>query len=291
MKYLILGAGGQLGSEWIQVMEHREAGDSTVKGLSSAELDITDYDALKATLHSEEPDLIINCAAYTDVDGAEEDREIARRVNSGAVANLANLCSRSGCKLVHFSTDYVFSGSLSDRMKFPRGYPEEHRTAPVNWYGETKWRGEQAIRQSGVEHLIIRVSWLCGQYGRNFVTTMLELARKRDFLDVVNDQWGSPTFTRQVVDQTLTLLRKSLTGTYHLTSKGVITWYDLAKEIFTLKKMDIKVKPVSSERFAGTAARPAFSKLDTRKFEEQTGDKVIDWRLGLENLLTQLDNH
>lgn len=295
MKCIILGSGGQLGREWMHRLKSSKSGIAKTdvedySGYRSRELDITNKQEIIKALEEDTPDVVINCAAYTNVDQAEEDRDEAQKINGMAVKFLAEQCAARNVKLVHYSTDYVFPGNKEDRERFPDGYPEDHPTDPVNWYGATKLIGEQAIRSSGAHHLILRVSWLCGQFGSNFVTTMLRLAGERDELQVVNDQWGSPTFTGHVVENTLTLLRKAETGTFHLTSRGVLTWYVLARKIFEIKQLDVKVNPVSSEEFASKAPRPAFSKLDPLKFEQHTGSEVLDWRIGLKQLLAQLGN-
>ncbi|MDZ7692733.1 MAG: dTDP-4-dehydrorhamnose reductase [Balneolaceae bacterium] len=233
MKCVILGAGGQLGGEWIEQVTKRSDETYfglTIKSFGSAEADITDNTKINHLLDSNAPDVVINCAAYTKVDEAETERELAEQVNSLAVKNLAESCKKRGIKLVHYSTDYVFAGREEDKMKFPEGYPEDHYVDPVNWYGTTKRGGEEAILQSGAEHLIIRTSWLCGQFGSNFITTMLSLAQKHDHLDVVDDQWGSPSFTENLVYNSVKLLQQNEQGIFHLTSKGMITWHDLAKE-------------------------------------------------------------
>lgn len=288
MKILLTGASGQLGREW----QHQAAGrqDLILWPYTSSQLDITDAERLSAVLEGRQPDVVVNCAAYTDVDGAEEQRERAQAINAEAVGRLAKHSAEQGCKLVHYSTDYVFPGREKDREQCPEGYPEEYPADPINWYGRTKWEGEQAIRRAGDAHLILRLSWLCGQFGDNFVKTMLRLGRDRDELQVVSDQWGSPTFTENAVVNTLNLLQAEVAGTYHITSKGMITWYDFAKAIFELESIDVAVQPVDSDAFATKAERPRFSKLSTNKLESVTGSALIDWHDGLALLLQQLQN-
>jgi len=287
MKILLTGATGQLGQEWQQAVKGDE--EINLWPYSSAQLDITDKEKLLTELQSRRPDVVINCAAYTDVDGAEEHRQLAQKVNTEAAEYLAKFSAKLGFKLVHYSTDYVFPGKEKHRDKFPRGYPEDYPADPINWYGKTKWEGEQAIRNNTANHLILRLSWLCGQFRGNFVKTMLRLGRDRDQLQVVADQWGSPTFTSNVVDNTLRLLEAEKNGTYHVTSRGLITWYDFAKAIFEKSGIKVKVEPVSSEAFPTKAERPCFSKMSTKKLESVAGSKIIDWREGLEELLNQLE--
>jgi len=288
MKIILLGASGQLGSEWKSWIEDHHSDDVDLQSYTSAELDITHYKEVSDELRRQKPEVVVNAAAYTKVDEAEEQRKLAHKVNVEAVLYLAELSNELEFKLVHFSTDYVFPGNEEDRKFFPNGYPEDHEADPINWYGKTKWEGEQAIRQTTENHLIIRVSWLCGQYGHNFVKTMLKLGQERDQLQVVNDQWGSPTFAENIVRNCWTLIAEGVVGTFHLTSNGLITWYDLAKEIFSQKGMEVEIEAVDSDAFPTTAKRPHFSKLSTQKISTIEGIQLIDWQEGLRDLLSQI---
>lgn len=287
MKILLLGASGQLGKEWQNVVEGSKP-DIDLVAYNSSQLDITHYKEMSDELRNQQPDAVINCAAYTDVDRAEDEKKAARKVNVEAVLYLAEMSSELGFKLVHYSTDYVFPGTKDGHKSFPDGYSEDHPAKPINWYGKTKWEGEEAIRQTTDDYLIIRISWLCGKYGGNFVKTMLKLGRERDELQVVNDQWGSPTFTENVVQNSFGLMYEEATGTYHITSKGLITWYDFATAIFKMSGIDVSLEPVPSEAFPTRAKRPHFSKLSTGKIESIKSCQVIDWQEGLRDLLNQL---
>lgn len=287
MKILILGAAGQLGQEW-QSFFDKQGQEYNVKTYSSAQLDITHSSKLSEVMFKEQPDVVINCAAYTDVDGAETDRNTARRVNVQAVKHLGKLSTEQGYKLIHYSTDYVFPGKLEDREKFPDGYPEDYPAAPVNYYGKTKWEGEQAIRRMTDHYLILRISWLCGVFGSNFINTMLRLGSSRNELQVVNDQWGSPTFAEDAVKHTWSLIEAGETGTFHSTSGGLITWYELANAIFEKKGIDVRVEAVTSEAFPTVADRPRFSKLDTKKISSIPGCVIEEWDTGLARLLEKL---
>lgn len=285
MKLLITGAGGQLGKEWVDFCnEHGVSYNS----FSSNELDITDEDRVAKVISDSAPDVLINCAAYTKVDEAEDNKQVALKVNAESVKKMAALCKTYHIKLVHFSTDYVFPGNSSDKENFPKGYREEDSTDPVNVYGYSKLKGEDAIKKSDCDYLILRVSWLCGQYGHNFVKTMLKLGVEKDELNVVNDQFGAPTFANQVVEQTFELLHKNKTGTFHLSSEGMTTWYHFSKEIFKQKGIHVKVNPVSSADFPTKAERPNFSKLSTQKISNVDGILIQDWKAGLQRLLKQL---
>ncbi|MDZ7657744.1 dTDP-4-dehydrorhamnose reductase [Fodinibius sp.] len=288
MKAILLGASGQLGREWQRIINRDYSDEIALLSYTSSDLDITHYQEVSDEFRDQKPDVVINCAAFTDVDGAEDHKKLARKVNMEAPLYLAELSQQLEFKLVHYSTDYVFPGTKLNKREFPEGYPEDHPADPVNWYGKTKWEGEQAIRQTAENHLIIRVSWLCGQFGSNFVKTMIRLAQERDELQVVNDQWGSPAFAENVVRNCLTLLENGHRGTYHITSDGLITWYDLAREIFDQASMDVEIEPVDSDAFPTKAERPYFSKLCTHKIDEISGIEIIDWKEGLRKLLNRL---
>ncbi|MBR9916831.1 dTDP-4-dehydrorhamnose reductase [bacterium] len=285
MKLLITGAGGQLGKEWIDFCKDHSV---SYNSFSSNELDITDEDKVAKVIVDLAPDVLINCAAYTKVDEAEDNKQTALKINAESVKKLTNICNRNNVKLVHYSTDYVFAGNKSDKENSPEGYKEEDSTDPVNAYGYSKLKGEEAIKDSGCKFLLLRVSWLCGQYGHNFVKTILRLGAERDELNVVNDQFGSPTFADQVVEQTFELLQQNKIGTYHLSSGGMTTWFDFSKEIFKQKGINVKVNPVSSADFPTKAKRPFFSKLSTQKISNVDGILILDWKAGLQRLLKQL---
>jgi dTDP-4-dehydrorhamnose reductase len=286
MKYLISGAGGQLGREWVRLLDESTGGNEFA-ALKHSDFDITDRESVKKTLKKEKPDVLINCAAYTDVDGAENDREKANLINHIAVKNLAAECANAGIKLVHYSTDYVFPGDQEDEQIYPDGYPEDAETGPVNIYGKTKLAGERALKRETNDYLLIRVSWLCGSDGKNFVKTMLRLGSDRNEVSVVDDQIGSPAFTFDVAEKTRKLVQKDKTGTYHISSEGKITWADFAKEIFSQAGMNVVVNRVTSEEFKTVAKRPAFSLLSKRKIvdEELT---PVPWKSGLSELLNRL---
>lgn len=286
MRILITGGNGQLGREWVQFLNKKEV---EFISLPSSDLDVTDHPDTNRVLKNLKPNLIINCAAYTKVDQAEEERELAFKVNSEAVGNLADYCSSNNVKLVHFSTDYIFSGSEDDMHKLPAGYPEDYSTDPINTYGASKLAGEKALLDSDCKHLLIRVSWLCGKYGNNFVKTMLRLGKERDELSVVNDQFGSPTYTKNVVESCWELIDQKQEGTFHISSKGTCTWYDFATEIFSQSGIEVNVKPVDSSQFPTKAKRPAFSKLSTEKITNISGTSIIDWKEGLKSLLAELE--
>jgi dTDP-4-dehydrorhamnose reductase len=288
MKILLFGASGQLGTEW-QRMFAQKGDDYLIIPYISSQLDITRPEMVKHEFVKEHPDVVINCAAYTKVDEAEDKREQASNVNAKAVGNLAELCAQFDIKLVHFSTDYIFAGHEEDRNHFPNGYPEDHPAEPVNWYGQTKWEGEQAIRNSGCDHLILRASWLCGTDGNNFVKTMLRLGDEHDELQVVDDQYGSPTFADKLVKDTLKLIEQEREGTYHHTSKGLLSWADFAEAIFEEANIKVSIDRISSSEYVTKAKRPHFSKLNTGKIEQLEIIEMENWKPGLGRLINKIN--
>lgn len=291
MKIILLGASGQLGHEWQYFFSRKTKGQVILLPYTSTQLDITNFGELDNEIAEQQPDIIINCAAYTDVDKAEKEKKKAKLINTDAVGHLAEECEKHSIKLVHYSTDYIFPGRERDREKFPDGYPEDHPADPINKYGLTKWEGEEAIRESGCRHLIIRTTWLCGRYGNNFVKTMLKYGRERGELQVVDDQWGSPGFADEVVENNFKLIEEEAEGTYHLTSKGLTNWADFAKTIFDYSGIEVSVKSIPSEAYPTEAERPKFSKLNTSKAEKVAGVTITNWQDGLKRLLRQLENN
>ncbi len=254
----MLGKSGLLGSAFISALADF---DGEVLAPSRAELDIEDFGEVRAFLERERPDFVINCTGYTAVDDAETAREAAERLNHLAVKNLAICCRDVGAALVHFSTDYVFDGESQEV------WAEDDATGPVNVYGETKLAGEKAVEDCGGKWFVVRTSWLFGSGGKNFVSTMLGLGREREEISVVNDQFGSPTFTGDLVEAVLKglVFADAASGIYHLTNAGVCSWYDFACEIFKVEGMPVRVLPVSSEEFKRPAKRPKFSALKNTK--------------------------
>ncbi|MFO7847988.1 MAG: dTDP-4-dehydrorhamnose reductase [Balneolaceae bacterium] len=286
MKILITGSQGQLGTEW---MEYLKTTSHNVRGLGSADLDITRRDDVHKIVADEQPDLLVNCAAFTAVDKAEVKENEAYMVNEIGVQNLARACNRNDVKLLHYSTDYVFEGSPADQERLPDGYDEEYPPNPQNVYGKSKRGGEVAIENVCDDWIIIRVSWLCGQYGNNFVKTMLRLSKERKTLDVVNDQTGSPTFCFDVVEKSMKLAGQDQRGYFHISSSGTTTWFDITRQLLQLNGSKTALNSVSSAQFNAKAKRPAFSLLNTGKIESLSLEPV-HWKDGLETLYHQLSN-
>jgi dTDP-4-dehydrorhamnose reductase len=256
------------------------------------ELDITDttaVDQLLDRLHDEPGslDAIVNCAAWTDVDGAEEKREAAHAVNADGAGNLARSAARIGVPLLHISTDYVFDGlaPLDDAGR-PRPYVESDPTGPRSVYGSTKLDGERQVLGASRDHCVVRTAWLYGVDGPNFVATMLRLAGERDTVRVVDDQIGSPTWSGHLAPAILGLLEREVSGLVHLTGAGEVSWNGFAKEIFRQAEVDCEVEPASSEQMARPAPRPAYSVLESER------DDVLPmppWQDGLAGYLAARD--
>lgn len=281
MRVLVTGAGGQLGKEWCRFLEKEKA---DFVAANSSELDITDKSAVESMFRKHNPGLVINCAAYTAVDNAEEQKEAAYRVNRDGVEYLSMACISSGAKLVHYSTDYIFPGRREDEEAYPDGYPEDAAADPVNLYGKSKKAGETVLYESNGKYLLIRVAWLCGPSGRNFIDTMLRLSENHDTVRVVDDQIGAPSFTFDVVEITQQLLDREKKGVWHVRSDGRLSWADLAEETFRLAGKETGVERITTEQFPTKAKRPAFSLLSIDKLKK-TGIKPPQWRESLKRLL------
>lgn len=273
-RVLVTGAGGMLGRDLLAVLATRD--DLTVTAATRADLDVTDAGAVRAAVAGH--DVVLNTAAWTDVDGAERDEAAATAVNGDAVAHLARACAGHGARLMHVSTDYVFAGDADTP------YAEDAPTDPVNAYGRSKLAGERAVARFLPETgYLVRTAWLYGAHGRNFVTTMLGLAATREHLDVVDDQQGQPTWsyalaTRLVALADAALAGRAPAGTYHGTCTGRTTWYGLARAAFTLAGLDPdRVRPTTSDRFPRPAARPAYSVLGHDRWAEAGLPPLPDW--------------
>ena len=287
---LITGAGGQLGTEWRAVLDSL---NRPYEAFGSSELDITNETQVMDLISRVRPDVIINAAAYTKVDLAEQETERAFAVNADAVGHLARAAHATGALLVHYSTDYVFSGAAEDRTRWPEGYPEEADTNPVNAYGASKLAGERALWESDAEWLCLRVSWLCGAYGNNFIKTVRRITSGSGEMRVVQDQVGSPTFTPDLVRKTLGLVASSSHGTskprgiVHVSSGGETNWYEFACEIVRQSGIQATIHPIPTSEYPTPAPRPAFSLLNCDRLEG-FGLPVVPWQEGLREVIRQL---
>ena len=274
---LITGSNGQLGSEIRMLSENSE---HRFFFTDVAELDITDRDVIDGYIAENKIDTIVNCAAYTNVDKAEDDVELADKINHLAVKNLAEASKKYDVELVHISTDYVFDGTKN----FP--YLETDPTAPLGVYGKTKLDGENAVINSGCAYLIIRTSWLYSAFGNNFVKTMRRLTVEKESLKVVFDQVGTPTYAGDLAHAILKIIESGKlsdnSGIYHFSNEGVCSWYDFAIEIRDLFGNKCDVQPCHSDEFPSKVTRPKYSVLDKTKIKETFGLKIPHWKYSLE---------
>jgi dTDP-4-dehydrorhamnose reductase len=275
--FLVIGADGMLGRCWTELLTARG-----VEHLSTTidDLDITDHVAVRDAV---KPGMqwVVNCAAYTLVDDAEANEKLATDVNGRAAGALAEHCKAIGAKLVHYSTDYVFDGNASTP------YPTDHPRDPVNAYGRSKLVGEELLEKSGVEHLLVRSSWLYAPWGQNFVRTIRRLAMERDSLRVVDDQRGRPTDSRRLAEVSLALIERGSRGTFHVTDGGECTWFGLASLVAAQVNPRCRVEPCTSEEFPRPAPRPAFSVLDISDTETVVGP-LIPWEARVRDVLEGL---
>jgi dTDP-4-dehydrorhamnose reductase len=275
MKVLVTGAGGMLGRD--VVLAAGNAGHDVV-GFGHTELDITDAGTLAAKFELERPDVVINCAAWTDVDGAEESEQAALAVNAAAAGNAAAAAAAVGASVVYVSSDYVFDGSKG------APYVETDQTAPLSAYGRTKLAGEEATAAANKRHFVVRSSWLFGIGGSNFVETMLRLASTQNEVLVVRDQVGSPTYTWHLAYGIVRLIEGVEFGIHHMAAGGACSWYDFAREIFDQAKIECLVLSATTDMLGRPAPRPAYSALGTQR---EHAIELPPWRDGLSAYLSQ----
>lgn len=282
MNILVTGANGQLGME----MRNVSAGSADRYIFTDvAELDITDADAVDRVIASEKVDVIVNCAAYTNVDKAEEDEQAADLINHRAVAILATAAAKYGATLIHISTDYVFDG----RSCVP--YKEDDATSPTGAYGRTKLAGERAVIESGCHYLIFRTAWLYSPYGKNFVKTMMKLTAEKDSLNVVFDQVGTPTCAADLAALIYKIIAERMLdhqGIYHFSNEGVCSWYDFAVEIRDLCGNICDIRPCHSDEFPSKVKRPHYSVLDKTNVKSSVDVTIPHWKDSLEVTISRL---
>ena len=284
MRLLIIGANGMLAHDVRRVAER--AGHELVL-VDLPELDITDEAAVDACFERERPEACVNCAAWTDVDGAEAQPDLALAVNAQGAGNLARAAARAGTPLLHLSTDYVFDGTPPlNADGRPRPYVESDSTGPRSVYGTTKLEGELQVLAASAQHTVVRTAWLYGVAGRNFVDTMLRLAGEREAVQVVDDQIGSPTWSGHLAPALLGLLERGVNGLVHLSGTGEVSWNGFAREIFRQADVDCRVEAATSEQMARPAPRPAWSALASERSEVLP---MPPWQDGLAGYLAARD--
>lgn len=283
MKILVTGANGQLGNELRLLLETEMPG--TTIYTDRDELDLTDAKAVEAFVHNNDITHIVNCAAYTAVDRAEEEKRQCALVNVDAVRNLGMAADAAGARLIHISTDYVFDGTGH------RPYRESDKVNPISQYGTTKRQGETILLALAPESIIIRTAWLYSSFGHNFVKTMLRLADTQPEIRVVSDQIGTPTYASDLARAILRILRSHqwVPGIYHFTNEGAASWYDFAHAIFRLAGKNVKLTPIPTEDFPTPAARPAYSILDRQRIKATYGVEIPHWEDALEDCLRKLN--
>jgi dTDP-4-dehydrorhamnose reductase len=277
LKVLVLGAGGMLGKDLVPIL--------SVKGQVWArdidDFDITDPKRVQREVEALQPQVLVNAAAYTDVDGCESRKELAFAVNAEGARNVARACAAIGGRMIHLSTDYVFDGS----SRIP--YREESLPNPLNIYGSSKLQGERYIQEILENHLIIRTEWLYGRHGKNFVDTIVRHAGQQKELRVVDDQRGSPTFTKDLSFALERLIGIEVRGILHVTNSGSCTWFEFARQILREKGYDhVQVIPISSEELSRPARRPASSVMDCQRYEKLTGRKMRPWKEAIKEYLS-----
>ena len=285
MKVLLTGSNGQLGRELTRQLEKKKIDHV---GYDIPEFDVTDKEKIAAIIAKEQPTVIINCGALTNVDGCETQRDLAMAINAAGPKYLAEIARDQDMVLVQVSTDYVFDGAGIIKNGELRPYQETDPVDPKTVYGESKAAGEKAVAETTPKHFIVRTAWLYGD-GNNFVKTMLELAAKHPQLTVVNDQVGSPTSTVDLAAAIIDLIETDHYGIYHGTCEGQCSWYDFALEIFRLSGIDIPVAAVTSEQFVRPAPRPKYSVLENKALNDLKMNNFRPWQLSLAEYLENLN--
>ncbi len=276
MKVLVTGVKGQLGHDVVNELCKR--GMEAV-GVDIEEMDITDRDSVRNVISENKPDAVIHCAAYTAVDAAEDHEDICRRVNADGTQNIADACKELDIKMLYLSTDYVFDGEGE------RPWEPDDACHPLNVYGQTKYEGELAIQNTLKKYFIVRITWVFGVNGKNFVKTMLNLAEKNSRITVVNDQYGSPTYTYDLAKLLVDMVLTEKYGIYHAANEGICTWYEFTKEIFKQADVNVEVVPVTSEEFKARANRPKNSRMNKDKLEVNGFERLPSWQDALKRYL------
>lgn len=279
MKVLVTGAKGQLGYDVVNELKKR---NHEAIGVGSDKMDITDGASVEKIFKETKVDAVVHCAAYTLVDAAEDNKGLCMKVNVEGTKNIAKACKKIDAKMIYISTDYVFNGEGEKPWE-----PEDECT-PLNVYGRSKYEGELAVEKYLDKYFIVRIAWVFGINGKNFVKTMLNLGETEDEINVVNDQFGSPTYTYDLARLLVDMLESEKYGKYHATNEGVCTWYEFAKEIFRQAGLDMKINPVSSNEFPSKAKRPYNSRMSKDKLEKNGFVRLPSWENALKRYLIEL---
>lgn len=279
MKVLVTGTKGQLGYDVVNELEKR---GHTAVAVDIEEMDITDAVSVERVITEAEVEAVIHCAAYTAVDAAEDNVEICRRVNAEGTKNIAKVCKKLDLKMIYISTDYVFDGEGE------RPWEPDDERHPLNVYGQTKYEGELAVEKYLEKYFIVRIAWVFGVNGKNFIKTMLKLSEIHEELNVVDDQVGSPTYTYDLAVLLVDMVESDKYGRYHATNEGLCTWYEFAKEIFRQAGVEVKVNPVTSDMFPAKAKRPKNSRMSKEKLDANGFHRLPTWQDALERYLSEI---
>ncbi len=280
MKVFVTGVKGQLGFDVMNELKKR--GHEAV-GVDIEEMDITDAESVNRVIKAAAPDAVIHCAAYTAVDAAEDNEELCRKVNAAGTRAIAKVCRELDIKMMYISTDYVFNGQGT------RPWEPDDKREPLNVYGQTKYEGELAIEETLDKYFTVRIAWVFGVNGKNFIKTMLNLGKTRDKLTVVADQIGSPTYTYDLARLLVDMIETEKYGRYHATNEGLCSWYEFACEIFKQAGMNVTVEPVSSDQFPVKAKRPMNSRMSKDKLDENGFLRLPSWQDALARYLTKIE--
>lgn len=279
MKILLLGHKGMLGSDLLLKLNLQHE----VVGMDKDEIDIVSAEECNEAIKEIEPNIVINAAAYTNVDGCETAKEECFAVNAEAIKNIAQACLNKNIRIIHFSTDYVFDGTAK------QPYKEDDKCNPINAYGESKLAGERYLQSLADDYILIRTSWLYGVKGKNFVQTILEKAKTTPKLSVVDDQVGSPTHTKDLAAAVDLLIEQNAKGIFHITNRGSCSWYQFAVKILQESGLDdVEVTPIKTDQLQRPAKRPAYSVLSMQKFIATTGKTMQPWQLALQDYLKSI---
>lgn len=289
MRVLVTGINGQLGYDVVKELQNR---NHTPIGVDREDMDLTSPEQIKGCIQNVKPEVIIHCAAYTAVDAAEDNEELCRRVNALAVKDIAECAKELDIPMIYISTDYVFNGKkgieTEDKMSNKDNYKEyleNDNTNPVNLYGKTKLEGELYVRELLEKHYIVRISWVFGENGNNFIDTMIRLSKDRSELNVIDDQIGSPTYTKDLAPLLVDMIETDKYGTYHATNDGFCSWYEFAREIFNIANIDITVNPIPTSQYPTRAARPINSKMSKQKLIDNGFSTLRSWKDALKDYI------
>lgn len=301
-KILVTGVNGQLGYDVVQELDKR--GYESI-GVDREVMNLTNSEEIRRVLNDISPDAVIHCAAYTAVDAAEDNIELCERVNALAVKDIAECAKYLDIPMIYISTDYVFNGMKGinqnnvDEVAYTiednnickecyLEYTEDDKVNPINVYGRTKYEGERYVRDILDKHYIVRISWVFGENGNNFIDTMLRLSKDRDELNVIDDQVGSPTYTKDLAPLLVDMLESDRYGTYHATNDGYCSWYEFAKEIFDVAGVDIKVNPITTDMYPTKAKRPFNSKMSKEKLKNNNFRTLRSWKSAVKDYIENI---